>query len=135
MKWFVYVCALVMTLLAPVKRIDIAFLEPVEVVLMATEGNKVTVKTDTGEMGMGNDATDALENLVEMADGIIYLDTARYLLIPNGMEMEIETILPQFKRSIQVWRYEAEPDVAKVASYLDVHGDKWKAEGGKMGRK
>ena len=120
MKKVIYVIIVLLTFLAPVKRADIAKLLPIEAVVLRKEGENIALETDLGDIGIGNTAEDALVNLKTNAIGIVYLDTARYLLVEPGMENEAEEIRQKLKKSVKVGTYLG-GDIKQAAKYLDAH--------------
>ena len=122
MKKMIYVIIVLLTFLAPVKRADVAKLLPVEVVVLRKEGEKIALETDLGDVGIGNTAEEALENLKVNAIGIVYLDTAHYLLIEPSMENEVGEIRQNFKKSVKIGTYLG-GDIKQAAKYLDAHQD------------
>lgn len=111
-------------LLIPVERTDVGKLIPVEVVHMYKEGNHIVIATDTGESGTGKTVDAAVENLKSTAAGIIYLDTARYLLAEENVREELITISAYLKPSVRVCTARRYVDIEKAAAYLDVHPPK-----------
>ena len=81
MRKILYINIIVAVFFAPVDRLDIAKLLPVEAVAVYRENDTVVLKTDTDNTGRGKTVWEALKNLKENAVSVIYLDTADYLLI------------------------------------------------------
>lgn len=120
-RFLIYAAAIVALMWAPIESADIGQLHPVEVVLIYREENTVVIATDTGDVGKGDNGILALENLKATTSGNIYLDTAAYLLITEGMEDVIQELRPAFKRSVQVCMAEKGVDPAAAAKFLPVH--------------
>lgn len=108
-------------LIAPSRDMDIASLQPVELLYIYMEKGKVTVETDTGDLGVGKDLQKAMENLKATSHGEIFLETAQYLLLGENAE----DCLPQLKQILrpaaQVLRMEGAPDVEGLVKFLSVH--------------
>ncbi len=118
-------------LLAPVQRLDVADLRPVQVIALYKEEKQVIIKTDTGDLGRGEDAPAALQNMRDTSPAVIYLDTAQYLLIGENTEEEVEKLRPVLKASVQLCAAEPVP-MEEVGAFLHVHGklprlESWKA--------
>lgn len=128
MRIVLYILIIVLVFLAPVDRLDIAKLSPVEAVAVYREDGNVVLKTDEGSIGAGLDALAALENLKENTSAIVYLDTADYLLIGDGAEQAAEALRQYLRASIQTGKY-AGGDVKEEAKYLDVHNNSAKPAG------
>lgn len=122
MRRILYIIILALTLLAPVNRLDVAKLLPVEAVAITVENNSVVLQTDSGDRGTGTDVASALEDLKGNATQIIYLDTARYLLIGEGAEVQAQQLMEHLKPTVKTGEY-AGGDVKKEANYLDAHSE------------
>lgn len=122
MRGILYAGILLLAFFAPVKRLDIAKLQPIEAVAVSTEGDTVILRTDTGDVGKGSTAKEALDDLKESASAVIYLDTARYLLIGENAEREAESLMREMKASVKKGEYRG-GDVKEEARYLDVHSE------------
>ena len=127
MKFILYALIIALSLFAPVTRLDIAKLSPVEAVAVYKEYGQVVLKTDEENEGRGENVHLALADLREKASVIIYLDTARYLLVGEGAEAEAAALQAYLKESVLVGNY-AGGDVKEEAKYLDVHTDSAKPE-------
>lgn len=127
MKFILYALIIALSLFAPVTRLDIAKLSPVEAVAVYKEYGQVVLKTDEENEGRGESVHLALADLKKKASVIIYLDTARYLLVGEGAEAEAAALQAYLKESVLVGNY-AGGDVKEEAKYLDVHTDSAKPE-------
>ena len=108
-------------LIAPSEDLDIASLQPVELLYIYMENGIVTVETDTGDFGTGKDLQDAMEDMKATTPGEIFLETAQYLLVgENG-----EDFLPELKQILrpaaQVIQMRGAPDVQAAVKFLSVH--------------
>lgn len=119
----IYVVVLALLTLAPVEGADLGKMHPVEAVLVYQQADQTVIATDTGDLGKGADGVSALEDLKATADGIVYLDTAEYLLIGGGGEPVAEQLRPHLKKSIKVCMTEETVDLKGVVAYLSVHRD------------
>ena len=129
----IYIATLLLLAMAPVKGADIASLHPVEVISICRDEHEIVIRTDTGDWGKGTDGFSALQNLKETTAGTVYLDTAEYLLIEEGVEEIVEQLRPVIKRSVRICRAEKEVDLKEAAAFLPVHGNlpkliQWKPE-------
>ena len=127
MKFILYTLIIALSLFAPVTRLDIAKLSPVEAVAVYKEYGQVVLKTDEENEGRGENVHLALADLKKKAAVIIYLDTARYLLVGEGAETEAAALQAYLKEAVLVGNY-AGGDVKEEAKYLDVHTDSAKPE-------
>lgn len=110
-------------MLIPVDRADVAKLRPIEVIYICKQGDGVLLQTDTDDLGMGQDALSALENMKQTSPAVIYLDTAEYLVIGSGAEKEAQQLRGTLKNSVQLCATGEKVPLKDVAKYLPVHGD------------
>lgn len=108
--------------MAPVDRLDVAKLLPIEAVAVYMEGSDVVLLTDTEDQGRGATAELALENLKNNTTEIIYLDTARYLLVSEDAAAAAAQLQPYMRPSITQGVYSG-GDVKEEAKYLDAHSE------------
>lgn len=101
--------------------LDITRLEPVELLAVTAEDGLLCIRTDTGSMGEGTDLDSALQDLHSRADGIVFPDTADYLVVDDAGAQ----LLPQLSRILRpacrVYRGEVGTDLKSVASWLKQH--------------
>lgn len=122
MKWICYLAAVAAVLLLPSERMDIGKLKPVELIRMSMQDNQIVLKTDTGDIGKGETLELAVENMKKTTAGIIYLDTAEYLLLDRDMEENVESISNYLKDDVQLYQCRGEINLEDAAAYLDIHG-------------
>lgn len=117
-----YVLILALVWLVPVQSTDVAKLQPVEVIAIYQTEDTVYLLTDTGDYGVGKDALTALANMKQTSLGVIYLDTAEYLLIGEGAHSATEQLRQELKPFVMLCEVAGKVDLVQVAKYLDVHG-------------
>ncbi|MBR4291462.1 MAG: hypothetical protein IKT52_12620 [Oscillospiraceae bacterium] len=120
-KIVLYVLLLGATLLFPVQGEDVGKLLPVEVVQIYKEEDRVVIATDVGASGTGATVKEAIENLKATSAGIIFLDTADYLLFDESAKEEIGQLETYLKRSVRVSASDGEIDLHEAAAFLAVH--------------
>ena len=123
-RLLIYVLVLAAAAAAPVRRTDLGKLKPVETVYLGTEGNRVVIRTDTEDIGSGSTLESAVRELKDTASGIVYLETADYLLVGPGGERWVTEIGSYLKERVYICRSAQNVDVMKAASYLSVHTPK-----------
>lgn len=128
-----YIGILAALLAAPAKPSDVGKLLPVQVVSIYKEGDWTVIKTDTENIGMGGTPEQALENLKASASGIIYLDTAEYLLLSKDSLDAVEALRDKLKPSVRLCFAAKQIDLKNAGKYLSVHGqlpklDAWKTD-------
>ena len=123
MRMVLYIVILALLFLAPVQRLDVARLEPVQTVAVYMNDTAVVLETDTGNKGEGTGVKDALEDLEENTPGVIYLDTAQYLLVSEGAESHVDSLRKYLSPSVKACLWDGEGSVKDAAQYLDVRSD------------
>lgn len=117
-----YCLILAAALLVPVKGNDVGRLRPVQVVLVKMDGQNVVIETDTQDKGMGETAESALQNLKDTTAGIIYLDTAKFLLVEHEALEQVEQLRDDLKPSVEICLAEGAVLGEDTAAFLRVHG-------------
>ena len=121
MRLILYGLILVFLCFAPVQRLDIAKLEPVEVVTVQNQNGTVYLATDTGAWGSGADAVAALQDMRQRTPGVIYLDTAAYLIVASSAVDSIDALRPWLKERICLCEGEG-IDPVEAGELLEIHG-------------
>ena len=119
-RMLLYIVILSLSLLAPVKASDIGKLLPVQVVSIYRMNEQIVMETDTENRGFGETAQQALQNLKDTASGMIYLDTAQYLLLSEDTKSCVEELLGELKDSVKLCQIEKRVDLTETARYLSV---------------
>lgn len=127
-----YVLILGALFFAPVESVEVAKLEPVQAVWMYMEGDSIVLETDTEDKGTGATVEEALADMKRRSAGIIYLDTAQYVLV-TGAELQIPALEPYIKGSVRLCQWGGNGDFAEAVKYADAHGigtkvREWKPE-------
>lgn len=123
MKWPFYILIVSLALLVPNRGTDVGKLLPVEVISIAERNDEVLVRTDTGDMGRGKTLRDAFRDLEDTAPGVIYLDTAEYLLLETEIT-DAPMLTDYLKESTHICAAEEGISIEGVAQYLSVHEPK-----------
>lgn len=108
---------------APVERLDVGKLRPVQVVWVYKEDDWVVIQTDTGDVGIGETAQQALKNMEDTTSGVIYLDTAQYLLLSKDGDDAVEELRNALKPKTRICHAEGEIDIAEAGKFLSSHED------------
>ena len=104
--------------LIPVQKQDVATLEPIQAVWMSEENGEVVLKTDTEDQGIGNNVQEALTNMKDQSTGMVYLDTAQFLLVTETAKHRIPEIANELKSSVRVCLWEGKGELADAARYM-----------------
>ena len=123
MRTVIYIVLLGLLFFAPVEPANLTDLLPAEAVAVYVIGEKVFVETDTGEKGEGVDAIRAIMNLKNKTPGIVYLDTAEYLMFSEEALGFAEQLRGVLKPSVKVCVCDAGGRVAEQMHHLSVHGN------------
>ena len=121
MRRVLYGIILALTFFAPVSRVDIAQLLPVEGVAVYTDGIYIVLETDTENIGKGATVHEALADLKENTPAVVYLDTAEYLLITEDALSILADLKDVLKPSVKVNCCDARGRVKALTEYLRVH--------------
>lgn len=123
MRKLIYAAILLSLSVAPLHRLDVANLLPIRAVAIYMEDKDVVLETDTGNLGRGENVTEALENLKKETPAVVYLDTAEFLLVSENTVPLVDELTQHIKPSVKVCVCEAEGRVKEAAEYLEVHGN------------
>lgn len=122
MRMVLYVVIIALLCLIPLERLNVADLEPVQVVAVCMREGEVTILTDTDDMGKGADVREALADMKAHTPTVIYLDTAEYLLVEPGAEEQARILGAELKGGVRVAPYNG-GDLQQEAKYADLHND------------
>lgn len=111
--------AILLAILLPKGRgTDLSELIPVEILYIDREEEGIRVSTDLGATGMGASVEDALADMKETAPGILFLDTAEYLLVTERSLPELEALMNTMRPSVRLLLVTQEPHWDDLAAYL-----------------
>ena len=116
----IYCVILAGVLLLPAERMDIRDLEPIQAVFMYREDGNVVLQTDTEDEGRGENVLKALEDMKRKSSGIVYLDTAQFLLVSENAQEYISQIRPYLKGKVRVSLWDG-GDLREAAKYMQAH--------------
>ena len=122
MRKIFYGIILLLLLCVPLERLDVAKLLPIEAVALYINDGQIVLETDTQDVGMGTGVEEALQNLKDVTPAVVYLDTARYLLISEDAVGYVDAISRYLKASVEVSVCDAKGVVKDTVKYLDAHG-------------
>lgn len=100
---------------------DVAQLAPVEAVWLTQQAQTVCLVTDTGDAGYGMSVWEALQDMKASASGMVFLETADYLIVEQGKEELLEQVYEILRPSCQVCVCDEMPQMPDVAKFLSVH--------------
>ena len=120
-KLLLYILLLGAALILPLEGMDVGRLLPVELVQLDKMGDTVVISTDAGTTGTGKTVKAAIRDMEKTAAGIVFLDTADYLLVTESAMEEVESIKEHLKPSVRVCIQHVEMNLKDAAAYLSVH--------------
>ena len=121
MRWLLYSVVLGTALMVPLEKNNVGNLQPMEAVYLKLEGEQVVIRTDTGDQGAGETMTDAVKDLHNTAPGIVYMDTADYLIVNENAKGIIEDAAQYLKPSVRMCMTKEDVDLMYAAKYLNAH--------------
>ena len=123
MRTTLYICILVSLLFAPVERLDVAQLQPVQTVAVSISGSGIVIETDTNNRGQGGTVEEAVADLKSNTPGVIYLDTAQYLLLTQEAEVYSPALEAYMRPTVGVSLWDGKGSVEEAAKFLEVRRD------------
>lgn len=121
MKKWIRLGALLLLLL-PQRGTDVGELLPVEVLLVEKEAGQYAITTDTGNFARGDSLKAAMDTLRNTAPGVIFLDTADYVLLTEETLSCIDALQGFVRPGTKVYTVEGEADPEKLGDFLRAHG-------------
>lgn len=120
-RMVIYGVLLAAAILFPTETTQLGKMKPVETVLLRESQGMIAVETDTDDHGSGITVAQAIENLKESTAGILYLDTADYLLVSEEAKQHIPEMAKYLKEGTRVCVLSGELEICDAARYLEVH--------------
>ncbi len=117
----IYLVCLILTFAAPVDSSDVGKLLPIECVLLYEENGNTVLLTDTENYGCGATVQEALKNLKQTTPDLVYLDTARYLIVHENALSHIPHMRGILKRNVKVCKTDSQVNPKDAARFLRVH--------------
>lgn len=106
------------------ERVDIGKLKPVEAVRISVDSDRVVIQTDTDDTGTGDNVTKAIENLKKTTEGVLYLDTADYLIVTENAEDKLWELESTMRRGCRIVLERDFVDLKRTAKFLSAHDSK-----------
>lgn len=121
MKKWIRLGALLLLLL-PQRGTDVGELLPVEVLLVEKEAEQYAITTDTGNSARGDSLKAAMDTLRNTAPGVIFLDTADYVLLTEETLSCMDALQGFVRPGTKVYIVEGEADPERLGAFLRAHG-------------
>lgn len=123
-RWILYLGILAAVCWVGAPGTDIGMLIPVETVFIQKLEDEIVIETDSGDRGVGTTVTQAAKDLKQKADGVIYLDTADYLIINPEAEALLYQLQRNQKQEVSLCEAEGQIDVEEITPFLRAHKPK-----------
>lgn len=120
-KIIFYVLILLIALWIPVRKMDISNLEPIQAVGIKKTGEQYVITTDTQAMGVGKTIKQAVESMKRECEKIVYLDTAKYLLVSDECTAAVSELSESLKNNVKVAIWDGLEELKKAAQYMQSH--------------
>ena len=118
-----YGVLLVALLFAPVETVNISHLHPVQAVSVSHQWGQVVIETDTEDKGIGATTELALQNLKDTTGGILYLDTAEYLLFTEDAQDVVQALREVLKDNVRLCKIVSPVNPKMAVDYLRTSKD------------
>lgn len=112
--------------LLPSQGTEVSTLLPAAVLVVQADEKSVHVRTDAGEAGEGETLTLALNNMREMAPGVVLLETVENLIITDSARTLLDDLRQELRPGVRVCIAEEELDAEAAWKYLRIHVPKSK---------
>ncbi len=123
-RWFLF-CGIILAvgILVRIKPtgVDVAALEPVELLYVNSQNGTYYLTTDTGSQGSGQTVAQAISDLKAKSSGKIFLNTAEHLLLTPSAWESVERFSQHLRPDCGVVIVEGEPDLETAAQFLRTH--------------
>lgn len=122
--WLLALAIPVMLGMLPLHGTDAGDLEPARLLLAEADSGGLRIVTDTGAVGTGADAEQALSDLEQTAQGVLFLQTAETLVLTKDALSYLPQAAqsPKLRPAAKVYVLDGElPDAAQAAGFLEKH--------------
>lgn len=116
-----YIVLLAAAFAVPLRGTDVGKLQPVGLIQLYKEGESVVIITDSGDSGIGETVQAAFENLEETTAGVIFLDTADFLIMRPELLEAVSELEGYLKPSVRICFAKERIDPKQAAEYLAVN--------------
>lgn len=122
--WVLVIVIISMADMLPFMGTDVAKLHPIEVLIVQRNNDILSISTDSGITGFGEDVSRALSDLKLVAPGEVFLETANYVLLSPDCLDVIDTLFGYIRPACQIYLFEGEGDWSQASEYLESHPSK-----------
>ena len=133
-KVILYIIIMIGTLLLPNPKEDVGNLEPIQAVWLQKDELGVVLQTDTDDIGYGVDVYQALADMKLHSAGVIYLDTAEFVLAEEDAQAYIGELKGMLDGSVRICLWDGEGELVDAARYMQSHKTGMKLEDWQVGK-
>ncbi len=101
--------------------VDVAALEPVELLYVDSRNGMYYLMVDTGQEGSGKTVAEAISNLKDRSSGKIFLNTAEHLLVSPAAWEAVERFFQHLRPDCSVVIAAGQPDMEAAPLFLRTH--------------
>lgn len=116
----IYILIMAAVLSVPLERTDVADLHPVQTIALYKTQDGYRIESDTDDLGVGETVDAACRDLIDTTSGIIYLDTADFLLVFEGAADAVQDMRKYLKNGVRICGAVGHGDLKVVSEYLSV---------------
>ena len=121
MRVLLYIVILIGLLFVPLIRTNLADLLPIEAVAMYLDESELVLETDSGNIGRGNNAAEAIADLKDNIAAVVYLDTVTCLIVSPEAVGYVDELRQWLEANVDVFVGDAAGKVKDAAEYIAVH--------------
>ena len=96
-------------------------LKPVELLYLTGQGNVLTLRTDTGDLGRGQTLSQAIEDLTVSSTGHVFLETTEKIIVTEKTLWTLPELQQIVRPATQVCLGAGRIDPKQAAEYLSAH--------------
>jgi hypothetical protein len=119
--WALVIVVISVSDMLPFAGTDVAKLHPIEVLIVQRNNDILSISTDSGITGFGEDVPQALSDIKLVAAGEVFLETANYVLLSPDCSDVIDSFFAYIRPACQIYLFEGEGDWYQVSKYLESH--------------
>lgn len=121
MKKWVILAAILLALM-PERGTELGKLLPVETLLIEKEKERYVVSADTGEQAEGESLAAAMAGLQRGAPGVLFLDTADYVLVSRTALDCVAELSDYVRPGTRIYQTVGKPELSEIGAFLRTHG-------------
>lgn len=124
-RWFLIAAAVSGILFLPKGQgNDVGELQPMELLYIYKEGDRIVIETDTGDKGIAYCLDDAILDIQKTAVGVVFLETADYLLVTEQTKHLIPQLETVLRPAVKVVLATGVTDLENMTMYLSAQKPK-----------